>query len=101
MDEVQPAATCIQLDSLDRSLPSECAFAQIKSTSEEIPADSILSHAIQIVRLHLRGQEGAEDLKRPFRPGGPSFMSGSGPKTDKASIEAAEKANLLFRKEEF
>ncbi|KAK9895279.1 inorganic phosphate transporter [Cystobasidium minutum MCA 4210] len=54
-----------------------------------------------IVRLYLRGQEGAEDLKRPFKPGGPSFMAGSGPQTDKASIEAAEKANLLYRKEEF
>lgn len=59
------------------------------------------SLASKIVRLHLRGQEGAEDLKRPFKPGGPSFMAGAGPQTDKASIEAAEKANLLYRKEEF
>lgn len=53
----------------------------------------------QIVRLHLRGQEGAEDLKRPFKTGG--FMAGTSPSTDKASIEAAERANLLYRKEEF
>lgn len=59
------------------------------------------STCTQIVRLYLRGHEGAEDLKRPFRPGGPSFMAGSGPATDRASIEAAEKANLLYRKEEF
>ncbi|KAL7009828.1 phosphate transporter (Pho88) [Cystobasidiomycetes sp. EMM_F5] len=52
-----------------------------------------------IVRLHLRGQEGAEDLKRPFKTGG--FMAGTSPSTDKASIEAAERANLLYRKEEF
>ena len=51
----------------------------------------------QIVRLHLRNQEGQEDLKRPFKAG-PSLMgSGGGPSTDKASIEAAEKANLLYR----
>ncbi|CAD6589575.1 MAG: hypothetical protein CYPHOPRED_004876 [Cyphobasidiales sp. Tagirdzhanova-0007] len=51
----------------------------------------------QIVRLHLRNQEGQEDLKRPFRAGPGWMSSGSGPSTDKVSIEAAEKANLLYR----
>ena len=52
---------------------------------------------LQIVRLHLRNQEGQEDLKRPFRAGPGWMSSGSGPSTDKVSIEAAEKANLLYR----
>ena len=52
-----------------------------------------------MVRIYLRGQDG-EDLKRPFKAGGGMF-GGSGPLTDKASIEEAEKANLLYRKEEY
>lgn len=83
-------------------MASECRYfremALPKGEDGETTADL---RFLQIVRLYLRGQEGAEDLKRPFKPGGPSFMAGSGPATDKASIEAAEKANLLYRKEEF
>lgn len=52
-----------------------------------------------MVRIYLRGQD-TEDLKRPFKSGG-GLMGGSGPMTDKASIEKAEKANLLYRKEEY
>ena len=65
-------------------------------------ADDPLSTALQMVRIHLRGQEAKNDLKRPFNANAPAgFMGGGGPATDKASIEAAEKANLLHRKEEF
>lgn len=52
----------------------------------------------QMVRIYLRGQT-SEDLKRPFKAGGGMF--GTGTQTDKASIEEAERANLLYRKEEY
>lgn len=51
-----------------------------------------------MVRIYLRGQT-SEDLKRPFKAGGGMF--GTGTQTDKASIEEAERANLLYRKEEY
>jgi hypothetical protein len=56
----------------------------------------------QIVRMHLRNEQGAEDLKRPFGAGvAGNWISGAGPSTDRASIEAAEKANLLYRVPEY
>lgn len=72
------------------------------SEGEQQPRQSFChtEHTAQIVRLHLRGQDGQEDLKRPFKSGG-GIMGGSDPQTDKASIEAAEKANLLYRQPEY
>ena len=74
-----------------------------RSTRTPFPVTLMTSSSrSQMVRIHLRGQEAKNELKRPFNANAPAgFMGGGGPATDKASIEAAEKANLLHRKEEF
>ncbi|KAJ5563099.1 hypothetical protein N7535_002456 [Penicillium sp. DV-2018c] len=43
-----------------------------------------------LVKIHVFGKPATGDLARPFKTGG-GFMSQGGPKSDKASIEAAEK----------
>lgn len=43
-----------------------------------------------LVKIHIFGQPATGDLARPFKAGG-GFMSQGAPKSDKASIEAAEK----------
>ncbi|AGO12918.1 AaceriADL332Cp [[Ashbya] aceris (nom. inval.)] len=55
------------------------------------PLKTALEHAE--VRIHLFGKPATGDLKRPFKQAGLFGMGGAaGPKTDKQSIEAAEKA---------
>lgn len=72
-----------------------------------VPRSQVLSMLIASCRFSCRSSvytyeaKKEQKISRPFKPGGPSFMAGAGPQTDKASIEAAEKANLLYRKEEF
>lgn len=43
-----------------------------------------------LVKIHVFGKPATGDLARPFKAGG-GFMSPGAPKTDKASIDAAEK----------
>lgn len=43
-----------------------------------------------MVKIHLRGQPAVGDLKRPFKVAG-MFGTSTGPITEKAAIEAAEK----------
>lgn len=43
-----------------------------------------------LVKIHLFGKPATGDLARPFKSGG-GFMSQGAPKSDKASIEEAEK----------
>ena len=54
-----------------------------------------------LVKIHLFGQPAIGDLKRPWKAaGGFMGMGGDGPKSDKKSIEAAEKAGSGGVKEE-
>jgi hypothetical protein len=43
-----------------------------------------------LAKIHVFGKPATGDLARPFKAGG-GFMSAGAPKTDKASIDAAEK----------
>lgn len=60
-----------------------------------------------LAKIYIWGQKDAGDLKRPWKAGGGLMdmmggggAGGAGPKTDKASIEAAEKAGRGGQKEE-
>ena len=54
-----------------------------------------------LIKIHLFGQPAIGDLKRPWKAaGGFMGMGGDGPKSDKKSIEAAEKAGSGGVKEE-
>ena len=54
-----------------------------------------------LIKIHLYGQPAIGELKRPWKAaGGFMGMGGEGPKSDKKSIEAAEKAGSGGVKEE-
>ena len=54
-----------------------------------------------LVKVHIFGKPAAGELKRPWKAGGGMMgMGGSGPVTDKASVEAAERAGRGGAKEE-
>jgi Phosphate transport (Pho88) len=54
-----------------------------------------------LVKVHLLGQAAAGELKRPWKAaGGMMGMGQGGPVTDKASVEAAERAGRGGAKEE-
>jgi hypothetical protein len=53
-----------------------------------------------LVKVYLYGKPAIGDLKRPWKASGPFGMGGDAVKTDKKSIEAAEKAGRGGAKEE-